>query len=84
MKEVQEADTNISVTSNAVFTLTDEEFCWHKEVRPMGQSFLKQVTFASNMVACPLYVSCFSIALELSPLAEPAPRLYSSNISSDK
>lgn len=54
------------------------------QVHPRGRCFLKRMTFASNMVACPLYVSCFSIVLDLSPQARPTPCLYSSNISRDK
>lgn len=47
------------------------------------------MTFASNMVACPFYRSCFfvlffSIELELSPQADLTPCLYSSNTSTDK
>lgn len=51
---------------------------------------LKGMTFASDMVACPFYMSCFflvlffSIELELSPQADLTPCLSSSNTSTDK
>lgn len=89
MKAVQEAEQIsksllMQCLDRQMGRRTDRQFCWHTEVHPVGQSFLKRMTFASNMVTCPLYVSCFSVELELSPQAEPTPRLYSSNISTDK
>lgn len=87
MEEVQESDTSIQVTSDAVRQpgTPNRWFCLPTEVHAGGTKLLKANDICFQHGCLPsLHVLFLYIELELSPQAEPTPRLYSSNTSTDK